>query len=46
MRVTALLGMAGREIEGFQVGARRPPQSVVPGRLASEAAAIHAQGAD
>jgi integrase len=45
IRVAALLGMGGCEREGICAGARKPPQSVHPGQLASEAQPYFAQEA-
>ena len=40
IRVATLLGMDGREREEIRAGARKPPQSVLPGQLASGAPQI------
>jgi len=44
-RVAALLGMDSCEREGICAGARKPPQSVHPGQLVSEAQPCFAQDA-
>jgi hypothetical protein len=45
LRVAALLGMGGCEREGICAGARKSPQSVHPGQLASESQLRFAQEA-
>ena len=45
IRVASLLGMDSREQEGIRAGARKPPQSVRPGQIASEAQTFVAQEA-
>lgn len=45
LRVAALLGMDGCEREGICAGARKPPQSVDRGQLASEAQPCFAEEA-
>jgi hypothetical protein len=44
-RVAALLRMDGCEREAIQAGVRKPPQSVRPGQLASDAPQIFMQEA-